>query len=71
MRRANYLKTNAGSSSHGLISASRAWRSNVFLAAGQTRWDYLRVLRASALICVKTLLVWPRDKAATRAETVR
>ena len=63
-RRANYLKTNAGSSSRGLISASHAWRSTAFLAACQTRRDHLRVLRASAIICVKTLLVLQHLKAA-------
>ena len=74
MRRANYLKTNAGSSSRGLISASRAWRSTAFLAACQTLRHHLRVLRASAFICVKTLLVLQhlktgnagRDRARTQ-----
>ena len=71
MRRANYLKTNAGGSSRGLISASRAWRSTAFLAACQTRQDHLRVLRASAFICVKTFLSCSTSRLATWAETVR
>ena len=74
MRRAHYLKTNAGGSSRGLISASHARRSTAFLAACQTRRDHLRVLRASAFICVKTLLVLQhlktgnagRDRARTQ-----